>query len=63
MILTKSQLLRWDYMSRQKQWEDEQARSAPELVDVLEDEEKELNTEALRIQGARWISFSALRSY
>lgn len=39
--LTLQQILRKDFLSRQKEWELNQARSAPEAPEAVEDDERE----------------------
>lgn len=45
------QILRKDYVSGQKQWEEEQVKAAPQPPVLPEDEEMELKTEVSRSEG------------
>jgi len=45
--------LRRDFLSRQKQWEQEQAHSAPEALSTPEDEEMETDEATNPAEGKR----------
>lgn len=45
-LLVLGQILREDYVSQRKQWEEEQAKSAPEMPTSPDEEEKEVRQES-----------------
>lgn len=52
MKLTLQQILRKDFLSRKKQWELDQARSAPETPEALEDDEREAVSNSIAGESA-----------
>ena len=52
MTLTLQQILRKDFLSKQKQWELDQARSAPENPEALEEDEREAASNSIAGESA-----------
>lgn len=50
--LTLQKILRKDFLSRQKEWELDQARSAPEAPEALEDDEREAVSSSMAGENA-----------
>ena len=55
MTLTLQQILRNDFLSRQKQWELDQARSAPENPEAHEEDEREAVSSSIAGESAECV--------
>ena len=50
--LTLYEILRNDFLLRQKKWERDQALSAPEVPQVLDDDEREVDSTSMKGKSA-----------